>query len=472
MGGSISMKDVRVVDGKIEVRRRPQSISMNQVRADKDRAAMFEKREAKKLWQSMPAGIWKGRRCFIIGGGPSLKGFDFSKLAGELVITVNRGFEAYPASVINICQDARLWGWYENGDLGAEAKLKFQQYKGHMTWLNVQAFPYPEDIHVVDICHVSDFDFKSYVGGIPPHGNSGLNALCLAVCLGAKEIYLLGFDCKGINGRTANFHAGYPDSAEESVYKSFIEEFNEVKHLIGSKSTVINLNPDSGIRCFGFAEFKDIPKIKRPIVVSFYTEDTAYENEIQRLRTSCVKFGLEYDFIGKPDLGTWRKNIHSRIQILRDFLDKHKGRDILYIDADGAILHYPELFENFKEDFGATYLDRKKYMPDIWDKDFFGEPSRGQWEILGGTMYFKNNARSRAMLAAWERLDAPMDTFISQVHLFDAIKEVPNLKVKQLPDGYCQIFDIMAAAGEPVIEHYQASRKGLLKIKPDEKFKA
>jgi len=51
---------------------------------------------SKSLHTIMPTGIWKGRRCFIVGGGTSLKGFDFSQLRGELVIAVNRAMEYVP----------------------------------------------------------------------------------------------------------------------------------------------------------------------------------------------------------------------------------------------------------------------------------------------------------------------------------------------------------------------------------------
>jgi hypothetical protein len=357
-----------------------------------------------------------------------------------------------------------MWGWWECGDLGPEAKKKFDEYQGIKTWLNVQVFPYPEDISVVETCHVDDFNFKSYVGGIPPYGNTGLNALCIAVCLGASEIYLLGFDCKGENGKTANFHAGYPDSNEESAYKSFVDEFKEVSHLIKDKSRIVNLNPNSAIRCFEFGEFKDLPKIQHPLYVSYYTKNTGYEIEIKRLHESLHRFGLEHEFVGIDDRGSWRSNIHARIQVLKDLLNKF-DRDIVYIDADGAVIHYPELFDNFKGDFGAVWLDREKYFPGIWQDSFYGEKPAGKWEILGGTMYFQNNKRARAMLDAWEKFDAPMDTVLSQVHLFKAIDTVSGMKVVKLPDGYCQIFDIMAMAGEPIIEHYQASRRSVGAIK-------
>jgi len=35
---------------------------------------------------------WDDQDCWIIGGGPSLKSFDWSTLEGQLVITVNRAF--------------------------------------------------------------------------------------------------------------------------------------------------------------------------------------------------------------------------------------------------------------------------------------------------------------------------------------------------------------------------------------------
>ena len=40
--------------------------------------------------------MWKGRRCFVVGGGPSLQGFDFNVLKGELVIALNAGFIINP----------------------------------------------------------------------------------------------------------------------------------------------------------------------------------------------------------------------------------------------------------------------------------------------------------------------------------------------------------------------------------------
>jgi hypothetical protein len=167
-----------------------------------------------------------------------------------------------------------------------------------------------------------------------------------------------------------------------------------------------------------------------------------------------TKFGLEYKFKAIDDLGSWRKNIHARIGILRNFLDEEQ-RDIVYIDADGAVQSYPTLFDNFKQDMGIVKIDRSKYWPN-W-KEY--HPDR--YEYLGGTMYFKNNERVRKMLDRWEVLDAH-----TLIHAIEEHKE-KGLKVKLLPLTYTQIFDTMAEEGEPVIEHFQASRRSIQCVKID-----
>ena len=37
----------------------------------------------------MPEKAWAGHPAFIIGGGTSLQGFDFTRLAGEFTIGIN-----------------------------------------------------------------------------------------------------------------------------------------------------------------------------------------------------------------------------------------------------------------------------------------------------------------------------------------------------------------------------------------------
>src|ERR1017187_6377563 len=48
---------------------------------------------------------WLGKRCFIVGGGESVKGFDFNRLNGEHTIGINKAFKFFSTSTINYGMD-------------------------------------------------------------------------------------------------------------------------------------------------------------------------------------------------------------------------------------------------------------------------------------------------------------------------------------------------------------------------------
>lgn len=458
MGGAIKMSDIILPKKE---NRRSKSLSISSQNLEEARfnnksghILSFQKPEIKRLHNFIPSGSWKGRRCFILGGGPSLKGFDFSKLKGELVIACNRAFEHFPSAAIMIAQDARLWGWYESGELGEEAKNKFQDYKGFKTWVNVQAFPYPEDIYIVDITHERDFNWEkyNYSGGLPWCTNTGLDALCLAVCLEANPIYLLGFDCAGKNGKTANFHEGYPDCNDAKIYKeNFLPNFNDFSPYINQVTKVINLNPKSELKCFEFGKLSDVKSIKRPLITGCYTKNTKYENEIKRLEKSLIKFGLEYYFEGIENTGDWRKNVHEKVKFVRRCLDKF-DRDIIQMDSDCEILQFPEIFDNLKGYDLAIYRmpnevyytnNERKVMPQMCN-------------VSVG--YFKNCKKVKEFVDQWIARDATLEDPIDDVSYTLALGKRKALKVYDLPHSYCHIFD-RRIEEEPVINLYQASRR-------------
>lgn len=202
---------------------------------------------------------WKGQRCFIIGGGPSLKDFDFSKLKGELVIGINRAYERVDCTIA-FSIDSQYYRWIVKGKLGAEAKEKFDNFKGYKVWLNSAYFiPCPEDIYLFNSIGGGEAFSWSLKNGLAGGCNSGYGALNLAVCLGANPIYLLGFDMKGDGEKQAWWHDGYPVKQPEKVYKKFIERFNNIAPEIKAKGIkVINLNPGSKLKCFDFGRFEEI----------------------------------------------------------------------------------------------------------------------------------------------------------------------------------------------------------------------
>ncbi|GAG97216.1 unnamed protein product, partial [marine sediment metagenome] len=231
--------------------------------ADPRHPVILDYEDGRMLYDVLPDDSWKGQRCFIIGGGPSLKDFDFSKLQNELVIGVNRAYEVMDCP-INFAMDHNLYHWITKGELGKEAKERFENFKGFPVWFDSAGYDYPRGIFVLGKMGDHKFSY-SMKDGISVGTNAGLGALNLAVCLGANPIYLLGFDMCGKDGKQVWWHDGYPEEHSDKIYKVFIKSFETIApELKEKKFHVINLNPDSALKCFKFGQFEDIKPIKRP----------------------------------------------------------------------------------------------------------------------------------------------------------------------------------------------------------------
>lgn len=395
----------------------------------------------------LPDQAWAGQRCFIVGGGPSLRGFDFEQLRGELVIAVNRAYEAVPWAAICFSMDMRFFSWVHIGQYGADSARAFQEFEGARVMLRETACGYPDGVHIVDCNNADEMTF-SLQDGLCNSTNSGFSALNLACALGCPEIYLLGFDMDGEDGRQAWFHDGHPVVQDSSVYRErFIPDFERAAPELAGR--VVNCNPASALRCFRFGGVPS--RKKRPLVISYYTRGTGYEEEAARMRASAVRMGFEHDIVGIETRGGWQANTYYKAEFCRAMLDKHPARDLLWLDADVIVKRYPALFDNLDTDLAVNVVD--------W-RDYPNHP-RAHRELNTSVMYLGNNARTRAMLDTWIEVNRGMiSTGIwEQKNLQAVLNSQDDLHVTFLPDTYCQIFDLMASAGDPVIELYQASRR-------------
>jgi len=398
--------------------------------------------QGRMLYDILPDEAWKGQRCFIIGGGESLKNFDFSKLQNELVIGVNRAYEVMDCT-INYAMDNNIYRWITTGELGAEAKKKFEDFKGIPIWLDSAGYDYPKGIFILNKSN-SHKNIYTMKDGIKSGTNAGFGALSLAVCLGANPIYLLGFDMEGKEGGAAWWHDGYPEKQGDGIYKTFINDFKEVSSGIKEKgSQVINLNPESKLRCFDFGKFEDIKPIKRPIVVSFYTKGTGYEEQVKQLKVTLKRFNLENDVVGIPDRGSWHKNTYYKSLFIRQMMNKHPDRSILYVDADAKMRMNPVLFNDLGCDFACYFHSPRK-------------------ELLSGTLYFNNTKGARFLVDKWIEEDKlHPNTNMPQKNLravFD--KHKSKIKWKALPVEYCMIYDSRSRYNvNPIVEHFQLSRR-------------
>jgi len=209
-------------------------------------------------------GAWKGKRCFIVGGGPSLEGFNFDSLGQELTIAVNRAFEYINPSVI-------LWMDYLNfytdllaGKFGDKALKKFELTRSLKASLNISGYDYPDEVWSIPRTTGGGPLSMSLKDGLADGDNVGYLALNLAVCLGANPIYLLGFDMKGDRaGKQAWFHSGYKNVGSDKAYERFAGNFKKAAPIIKKLGIdVINLNPKSELKCFEFGKIEDVKDLK------------------------------------------------------------------------------------------------------------------------------------------------------------------------------------------------------------------
>lgn len=123
--------------------------------------------------------IWKDKDVFVIGGGPSLKRIDLDKLlVDEKVLGINDG---YKFDCCDICFFGDVvWYNHHKDDLHKWGKPIFST-----------AGLYDEKIHFLNIKGIGLSENKGIVGW---NSNSGFAGMNLALHLGAKNVFLLGFD--------------------------------------------------------------------------------------------------------------------------------------------------------------------------------------------------------------------------------------------------------------------------------------
>lgn len=218
------------------------------------------------LAERLPDGAWRGQRCFIVGGGPSLKGFDFGRLRGERVIAINKAFYDVPFADIVFAMDRPLLDLITSGKLGENYRQAFESLWGAKVWLDLSGYSYPPDVY--SLPSAGEIGWTTSIKQGLFHGqNSGYGALNLALVLGADPIYLLGYDCsKGPEGEK-NYHDGYPSGGRQDAVNIFLKAFNAGAEILRgiSHPRIVNLNLQSALKCFPFGDVDKVLPAKGPV---------------------------------------------------------------------------------------------------------------------------------------------------------------------------------------------------------------
>lgn len=180
------------------------------------------------------------KSVYIIGGGPSLRYFEFDKLKDKEVIAVNKAIITYPYARYFVTMDPSFLSKVSNTqfDMSNATKVfvislfgdEIVERDGH--FINTKSNKIynlnPYDIIIKSKKHEGfATEFRDFRSG----ANSGYSALQLAILLGYSKIYLLGFDLD-FKYKNTHYHGGYTGQNKEKLAAKFKRDLKRFREAL------------------------------------------------------------------------------------------------------------------------------------------------------------------------------------------------------------------------------------------------
>jgi hypothetical protein len=187
------------------------------------------------------------------------------------------------------------------------------------------------------------------------------------------------------------------------------------------------------------------------LIVAFYTRDSFYEREAERMSASAVRLGLSVAATPVDSAGSWVRNASRKAEFLFNERRTRHG-PLLYVDVD-AVFHrdpWPAL-EEYMGDVAVHYDTRVK-------------------KLIAATILINDTPAALRLMEMWkDRCNANPEIWdqvvLEQIIAEDAASDTPQFDVRHIPAAFCWIFDRLSNV--PVdtvyIEQLQASREALSK---------
>jgi len=171
-------------------------------------------------------------------------------------------------------------------------------------------------------------------------------------------------------------------------------------------------------------------------IISYYTNDEKYSEQISRLKKSIV--GYDYYIQRIEPLKTWDDNVNYKPEFILKCLESF-GCNILYVDADAVFRSKPVLIDTIDCDIAyRCYPDQ---------------------ELFAGTLYFRNCEKVKKFVRDWIKLIPRLgNVYLAEQTALNLLVRKSTLKVYKLPAQYALIFDTIEEHKPAIIEHFQASR--------------
>ena len=282
-------------------------------------------RGSKKPKESKPIQFVRGNLtravkdiCFVVGGGPSLSGFDFNQLNGYDTIAVNKAVEYIPHPKYFITTD---YTYFAKATVGLERVSQKVTYSYFVANMGHPYMKYQNGFITDTRNNLTYSNLYKYHGVIESKQTEGfgstLNEFCngansghcgiqLALLAGYKKIYLLGFDLN--ESAQTHFHQSYAQNHQDSFRHRVsgyadtllraLSTYKGSQEIINlSSSSILNNSPHIKTQSFaevmaeqGVTVARNKPEqrwdrrgLEDLMVVGYYTVNTPYELEAENL---------------------------------------------------------------------------------------------------------------------------------------------------------------------------------------------
>jgi predicted ABC-type ATPase len=185
-------------------------------------------------------------------------------------------------------------------------------------------------------------------------------------------------------------------------------------------------------------------------IVSFYTKNTGYQKEVEKLQHSVKKNGHSIYTEGIESLGSWDLNTKHKPYLILNAMKKYPKEDyFLFLDAD-AIVNKKIPMEDISGDIAVCHKAIESKKQKGW--------------LLSGTVFIKNNEKMKRIMNEWIKINKKQPKTYDQATLYIVLKNnFEELDIQRLPLRYCKINGSKCGTHQrikdPIISHNQASRK-------------
>jgi len=181
-----------------------------------------------------------GRTVAVLGCGKTMSAavVESLRVAGVAMIAVNRSYELAPDAWALYAADAMWWQQTPEARHFAGHRVSCEMVPGVRRLHNAGSEGWSEDR---DCVHT--------------YGNSGAQAIQVAVKAGAARVLLCGMDMRG--GHWHPEHVEPLRQTPRSTYERWVIQMGALARYMRGRAEIINCTPGSAIAAFPFASLRD-----------------------------------------------------------------------------------------------------------------------------------------------------------------------------------------------------------------------